>query len=71
MQVHFGPTAYDDPIKALTRLKKTTTIAVFKAQFESKLSCFFNGLEDKIRLLIRLFNPINLSVTLKEEYIGA
>lgn len=30
----FGPTAYEDPMDALTRLKQTTLIAAYKAQFE-------------------------------------
>lgn len=29
--LRFGPTAYDDPIKALTCLKQTTTVATYKA----------------------------------------
>ncbi|KAF5468876.1 hypothetical protein F2P56_012987 [Juglans regia] len=69
----FGPTAYDDPMEALTRLKQTSTVAIYKAQFESlsnrlkglsdrlKLSCFMTGMKDEIRLPIRMLNPINLN----------
>lgn len=73
--MRFGPTAYDDPMEALTRLKQTTSIAVYKAQFEAlsnrlkglsdhhKLSFFLSGLKDEIRLPIRnMFLPISLSV---------
>lgn len=70
--LRFCPTAYDDPMEALTRLKQTTTVAAYKSQFESlsnrlrglsdhhKLSCFLSGLKDEIRLPIRMFYPINL-----------
>lgn len=34
-QVRFGSSAYDDPMKALTCLKQTTSVAVYKAQFEA------------------------------------
>ncbi|KAF5471876.1 hypothetical protein F2P56_008640 [Juglans regia] len=70
--LRFGPTAYDDPMEALTRLKQTSSVAMYKAQFEAlsnrlrglsdhhKLSCFMSGLKDEIRLPIRMLNPINL-----------
>jgi hypothetical protein len=68
----FGP-AYDDPMEALTRLRQTSTVAVYKAQFEAlsnrlrgiseqnKLSCFLSGLKDEIRLPLRMLNPLELS----------
>ena len=66
----FGPTAYDDPMESMTRLRQTSTIAVYKAQFEAlsnrlrglsegyKLSCFLSGLNDEIRLHVRLLAPL-------------
>lgn len=33
--IRFGPTTYDDPMKTLTRLKQTTIVAAYKAQFEA------------------------------------
>lgn len=60
LQVCFGPTAYDDPMESLTRLKQTTIVAAYKAQFEvlsnrihgfskqQKLSCFLSGLRIEI-----------------------
>lgn len=75
LQVRFGPTAYDDPMEALTKLKQTTTVATYKAQFQSlsnrlkglskkhKLSCFLSGLKYEIRLPIKMLNPINLGAT--------
>ncbi|XP_035543565.1 uncharacterized protein LOC118347658 [Juglans regia] len=71
--IRFGPTAYDDPMEALTRLKQTGSIAIYQAQFEAlsnrlrglsdvhKLNCFLSGLKDEIRLPIRMFNPVSLS----------
>lgn len=35
MFIRFSPTSYDDPIEALTKIKQTTTISVYKAQFEA------------------------------------
>lgn len=73
LQVIFRLIAYDDSMEALTRLKQTTTIVVYKAQFESlsnllrgfsgshKLSCFLSVLKDEIRLPIRMLKPIKLS----------
>lgn len=73
IQVRFGPTSYDDPMEALTRLKQTTFIVVYKTQFGAlsnrlrslsnhhKLSFFLSGLKDEIRLPIKMLNPISLS----------
>ena len=67
--MRFGSTAYDDPMETLTRLSQTTSVAMYKAQFEvlsnrikglsssNKLSCFLSGLKDEIRLPIRMLNP--------------
>ena len=35
--LHFGPTNYEDPSKALIRLKQITTVSVYQEKFE-KLS---------------------------------
>jgi len=58
----FGPTDYDDPSEALSRLKQVTTVNAYQEAFE-KLShkvdelpetflvgCFIAGLKDEIRL---------------------
>ncbi|KAF5477262.1 hypothetical protein F2P56_003913 [Juglans regia] len=75
LQQRFGPRAYDDPMEALTRLKQTSTVAVYKGQFEAlsnrlkglsethKLSCFLSGLKDEIRLPLRLLNPVSLNAS--------
>jgi hypothetical protein len=66
--LRFGP-AYDDPMEALTRLRQTSTVTLYKTQFEVlsnrlkglsekyKLSCFMSGLKDEIRFPLRLLNP--------------
>lgn len=64
-------------MEALTRLKQTSIVAAYKAQFESlskMLSCFLSGLKDEIRLPIRMLNLINLSAAfgltmIQEEYV--
>jgi hypothetical protein len=70
--VRFGPTAYDDPMESLTRLRQTHSVAAYKAQFEAlsnrlrgltkpyKLSYFLSGLKDDIRLPVRMLAPTSL-----------
>ena len=77
IQVRFGPLSYDDPMEALTKLKQTTTVAVYKSQFEMlsnrirnlseshKLSCFLSGLRDEVRLAVRMQNPRTLSTAFR------
>jgi hypothetical protein len=72
LRTRFGPTAYDDPMESLTRLKQTSTVTAYKAQFEAlsnrlrgldesyKLSCFLSGLRDDIRYPVRLLRPNTL-----------
>jgi len=62
-----------DPMETLTRLRQTSTVTLYKIQFEVlsnrlknlseeyKLSCFLNGLKDDIRLPLRLLSPQNLN----------
>jgi len=68
----FGPSSYDDPMKALTRLKQQSSVEEYKGNFEVlpnrlrsssenyKLSCFLNGLKEEIRLPVRMFTPKTL-----------
>jgi hypothetical protein len=70
--IRFGPTAYDDPMEALTHLRQTTIVAAYKAQFKGlsnrlrglseqyKLNYFLSGLKDEVRLPICMLNPSNL-----------
>ena len=66
-------TTYDDPMEMLTRLRQTTIMAMYKAQFEvlsnrikglspaHKLSYFLNGLKDEKSLPVRMLNPQSLN----------
>ena len=68
LHVRFGLTPYDDLMEALTKLRQTSTVAVYKANFEAlsnrikglssmhKMSCFLNGLKDEIHLPVRMLN---------------
>lgn len=85
LQVRFGPTAYKDPMEALTRLKSTSTLVIYKAHFKSlnrlrglsehhKLSCFLSRLNDEIHLAIHMLNPVSLNeafslAKIQEEYL--
>ena len=72
MLIRFGSTAYDDPMEALTRLRQTSTVALYNGEFEvlanrikglspqHKLSYFLSGLKDKMRLPMRMLNPPTL-----------
>jgi hypothetical protein len=74
MLERFGPSAYDDPMEALTRSKQTTSVEDYKERFEAisdrvrgiddnnRLSCFLSGLKDEIRLPVRMFKPQSLLV---------
>lgn len=68
----FGPTDYEDPSEALTRLRQTTTVTAYQEAFE-KLShqvdglpesflvgCFVAGLRDEIRLDVKIKQPRTL-----------
>ncbi|KAJ7015042.1 hypothetical protein NC653_004358 [Populus alba x Populus x berolinensis] len=72
----FGPTNFEDPSKALSRLRQTTTIAAYQEEFE-KLShqvdglpetfligCFIAGLRDDIRLDVKIKHPTILFDTI-------
>ena len=69
LHVRFGTSAYDDPMEVLTKMRQTSTVALYKAEFEAvsnrvkglsplhKLSCFLSGLRDEIRLSVRMLYP--------------
>ena len=71
--IKFGSFAYEDPMEALTRLRQTSNVINYKAQFEAlsnrirdlsenhKLSCFLSGLRDEIRLPVKMLNPKTLN----------
>lgn len=73
LYTRFGSMVYDDPMEDLHRLRQTTTVIVYKTQFEvlsnrirglskrNKLSCFISGLKDEIRYQVKLLNPSTLN----------
>ena len=73
MLIRFGTAAYDDLMKALIRLRRSSTVSAYKGEFESlsnrikclspqhKLSCFLSELKDEIRLSVRILNPPSLN----------
>ncbi|XP_042964611.1 uncharacterized protein LOC122298826 [Carya illinoinensis] len=72
LQTRFGPSSFDDPMEALTRLRQTSSVSLYTSQFEAltnrlrglserhKMSCFISGLKDDIRIPVKMFNPLNL-----------
>ncbi|KAL5736044.1 hypothetical protein ACOSQ2_030832 [Xanthoceras sorbifolium] len=71
--LRFGPTDYEDPLEAFTRLKQTTIVSAYQEEFE-KLShrvdelaekflvgCFIAGLKDDIRLDVKIKQPCSLT----------
>jgi hypothetical protein len=70
----FGPSSYDDPMEALSKLKQITTVDDYKERFEAlsnrvrgvddhnRVSCFLGGLKDDIRLPVCMFKPQTLLV---------
>lgn len=73
LQLRFGPTDYEDPSEALTRLKQISTVSQYQESFE-KLShrvdhlpetflvgCFIAGLQDDIRLDVKIKQPTTLT----------
>jgi hypothetical protein len=69
LQIHFRTSSYDDPMKALISIKQTSTIELYKTQFEilsnrvrglsdsHRLNCFLGGLKDEIKIGVRILNP--------------
>ena len=71
--LHFGPTKFDDPSEALTRLRQTTTVASYQESFERLsncvddlpekflIGCFVAGLRDEIRIDVKIKHPSTLA----------
>ncbi|GFS44370.1 hypothetical protein Acr_00g0089930 [Actinidia rufa] len=69
----FGSTDFDDPSEALMHLKQTTTVEVYQEEFECisqlidalpdnhLIGCFIAGLQDDIRLDVKLKKPRTLT----------
>jgi hypothetical protein len=71
----FGPSSYDDPMEALSKLKQITSVDDYKKRFEAlsnrvrgvddhnRVNCLLGGLKDEIRLPLRMFKPQTLLTT--------
>lgn len=71
IMLRFRPFVYDDPAAQFKRLTQSSSVKDYKAQFEFlsnrlthlsdkyKLSYFFAGLKEELKLLVRLLNPTN------------
>jgi hypothetical protein len=76
ISLRFGPTEYEDPFEALTRLKQTSIVAVYQEAFERLthrvdglpktflIGCFIAGLRDEIRLDVKIKQPKTLADTI-------
>ena len=76
ISLRFGPTEYEDPSEALTRLKQTSTVVVYQEAFERLshrvdglpetflVGCFIAGLKDEIRLDVKIKQPKTLAETI-------
>lgn len=76
VHLRFGPTDYEDPSEALTRLKQTSSVAAYQEAFERLshrvdglpknflIGCFVAGLRDDIRLDVKIKQPRTLSDTI-------
>ncbi|KAA8546750.1 hypothetical protein F0562_003179 [Nyssa sinensis] len=74
--LRFGPTEFEDPSEALSRLKQTTTVATYQEAFERLshrvdklpetflIGCFIAGLRDDIRLDVKIKQPRTLADTI-------
>ena len=70
--LRFGPTYYDDPSEALTRLQQTSTVGAYQEAFEKLyhridglpetflVGCFIAELRDDVRLDVKIKQPQTL-----------
>lgn len=73
LELHFAPTAYDDPRGKLFKLQQTDSVASYLSEFEylanrivglslhDLLSCFISGLKSEIRREVLAQQPSSLS----------
>jgi hypothetical protein len=76
IQQRFGPTDYEDPSEALTRLKQNMMVATYQKAFERLshqvdglpenflIGRFIAGLQDEIRLDVKIKQPHTLADTI-------
>lgn len=73
LKTRFGPSTYNDPIGAFTKLLQHTTMEEYQTQFEIlsnwisgligefKVSTFHSGLKDEVWIVDTMFQPTTLS----------
>jgi hypothetical protein len=73
LKIWFAPSAYDDPVRAFTKLVQTTTVEEYQFEFEvlsnqiSSLTedfyvhTFLSGLKEEVRIMVTMLKPNCLS----------
>lgn len=73
LKVRFGPSAYEDPVGAFTKLRQTHSVEEYQTKFEIlsnkitglneefRISTFLSGLRDDLRVVVAMFKPTTLS----------
>jgi hypothetical protein len=74
-KVRFASSAFDDPLRAFTKLKQTSTVEEYQTQFEIlsnriqgmseefKVSTFLSGLKEEVRITVTMLKPNALTTT--------
>ncbi|KAG2679678.1 hypothetical protein I3760_11G062100 [Carya illinoinensis] len=74
LKVRFGPSTYEDPVGAFTKLRQTTTVEEYQTEFEVlsnrisgltedfRISTFISGLRDDLKIMVTMLKPNTISV---------
>lgn len=72
LRTRFGPSAYEDPVCAFTKLMQTGSVEDYQTTFENlsykisgvseefRISTFLSGLKDELRIIVTMFKPNTL-----------
>ncbi|KAB5524458.1 hypothetical protein DKX38_022207 [Salix brachista] len=78
IRIRFGPSAYEDPVGAFTKLRQTGSVEEYQSAFEIlsnkitdlseefRISTFLSGLRDELRIIVTMFRPNTLSAAFGE-----
>ncbi|KAA8549923.1 hypothetical protein F0562_001607 [Nyssa sinensis] len=73
LRTKFGPSAYEDPVGAFTKLRQTGSVEDYQTAFEIlsnkisgvseefRISTFLSGLKDELRIIVTMFKPNTLA----------
>ena len=73
LRTRYGPSAYEDPVGAFTKLRQTGSVEEYHTAFEIlsnkingvseefRISTFLSGLRDELRIMVTMFRPTTLS----------